>query len=65
VTSKLLGKDYIGIDISEEYVRYAQERLTYAHKERQAVLKEIVLHTIELPFKERKSMGLWDKKIAR
>jgi modification methylase len=65
VASKLLGKDYIGIDISEEYVLYTQERLAQAHKERQAVLKEIALHTTELTFKERKSMGLWNKKIAR
>ncbi|MGC8852376.1 MAG: DNA-methyltransferase [Hydrogenobacter sp.] len=65
VASKLLGKDYIGIDISEEYVRYAQERLAQAHKERQAVFREIALHTIELTFKERKSMGLWNKRSSR
>jgi site-specific DNA-methyltransferase (adenine-specific) len=62
VASKLLGKKYIGIDISEEYVEYAKRRLERAEKERARVLKELSLHSTELTFKERKERGFWNKR---
>jgi modification methylase len=62
VAAKLLGKKYIGIDISEEYVEYAKRRLEKAEKEKVRVLKELSLHSIELTFKERKERGFWKKK---
>jgi DNA modification methylase len=62
VAAKLLGKKYIGIDISEEYVEYAKRRLEKAEKERARVLKELSLHSIELTFKERKERGFWNKR---
>jgi modification methylase len=58
VAAKLLGKDYIGIDISKEYVDYALKRLENAEKEKLRVLKEINLHYVELTFKKRKELGL-------
>jgi modification methylase len=57
-----LGKKYIGIDISEEYVEYAKRRLENAEKEKARVLKELSLHSIELTFKERKERGFWNKR---
>jgi site-specific DNA-methyltransferase (adenine-specific) len=62
VAAKLLGKKYIGIDISEEYVEYAKRRLEKAEKERARVLKELSLHSVELTFKERKERGFWSKR---
>ena len=62
VAAKLLGHDYIGIDISEEYVKFSENRLKNAHQERDRVLKEKMLHTIKLTFKERKKRGMWKDK---
>jgi len=64
VAAKLLGKSYIGIDISQEYVNYTLKRLENANNEKDRVLKELLLHTVELSFKERKQAGLWDKRKA-
>jgi modification methylase len=55
--------DYIGIDISYEYVEYAKKRLEKAEEEKFRVVKEISMHTVELTFEDRKLAGLWDKKI--
>ena len=61
VAAKLLGKKYVGIDISEEYVTYAKRRLENAEKEKESVLKELSLHSVKLTFKERKEKGLIKK----
>ncbi|MEJ7620333.1 MAG: site-specific DNA-methyltransferase [Aquificaceae bacterium] len=63
VSAKLLGKSYIGIDISEDYVRYAEERLRKAEAELIRVKKELMNHSVEWTFEERKSKGLWDKRL--
>ncbi|WP_448584570.1 DNA-methyltransferase [Thermocrinis sp.] len=63
VAAKLLGKSYIGIDISQEYVQYAIKRLENAKKEESRVLKEISLHTVRLSFEERKRAGFWKSRI--
>jgi modification methylase len=62
VAAKLLGKKYIGIDISKEYVEYAKRRLERAEKEKVRVLKELSLHSVELTFKQRKERGFWNKR---
>jgi len=59
VAAKLLGKNYIGIDISPDYVAYAQRRLQEAERERARILKEIALHFTEMTFQERKERGFW------
>ncbi len=61
VAAKILGKGYIGIDISKEYVEYAEQRLKHAEKEKLRVYKEVALHKVELTFKQRKEMGMWEK----
>ncbi|RME11428.1 MAG: site-specific DNA-methyltransferase, partial [Aquificota bacterium] len=63
VSAKLLGKDYIGIDISQDYVEYALKRLERAEKEYAKVLQELSLHSVELTFKERKEKGMWSKRL--
>jgi site-specific DNA-methyltransferase (adenine-specific) len=62
VAAKILNKDYIGIDISEEYVNYAIERLSKADEEKQRVLRELSIHKVQLTFKERKLSGFWNNR---
>jgi modification methylase len=59
VATKLLGKKYIGVDISKEYVDYAKKRLEMVKEEERRVLKELSLYSVELTFKERKARGFW------
>lgn len=59
VAAKLLGKSYIGIDISPEYVAYAEQRLAQAEQERLRLQQEILRHQVELTFAERKARGYW------
>ncbi len=59
VASKFLGHDYIGIEISPDYIRMAEERLKHCERERERVEREINLHAVEKTFKERKEEGKW------
>jgi modification methylase len=54
VAAKLLGHRWIGIDISEEYVRYAQGRLARCEAERPRLQEELSRHRVAKTFKERK-----------
>jgi len=58
VAAKLLGHEFLGIEISEEYRRKALERLLNAEVERKDLLKEVELHQVQLTFQERKKRGL-------
>jgi site-specific DNA-methyltransferase (adenine-specific) len=58
VAAKLLGHEFLGIEISEEYRRKALERISNAEFERKRLLEELELHKVELTFKERKERGL-------
>jgi len=62
VAAKILGHDFIGIDISEEYVKLAEERLKNCEKEKKYVLEEIRKHVVLKTFKERKEKGEWKSK---
>ena len=55
--SKLLNKNYIGIDISKEYIDKAKERLKDSQKELKAVQEELSKHIVNKTFKERKKNG--------
>jgi len=57
VASKLLNKNYIGIDISEEYISYAKNRLENANSEQKIVQEELLKHYVNKTFKERKENG--------
>lgn len=57
VAAKLLGSDYIGIDISKEYVKDSEKRLLNCEKERKIVDEEIERHFVEKTFKDRKNNG--------
>ncbi|MGL6022388.1 MAG: DNA-methyltransferase, partial [Chitinophagaceae bacterium] len=59
VAAKLLQKKYIGIEISDEYNKQAENRLKNYLNENNEVVKELANHTIEKSFKERKDNGEW------
>lgn len=57
VAAKLLGHNYIGIDLSPEYVQLSKTRLENAELERGAINTEISKHTIDDSFADRKRRG--------
>lgn len=58
VAAKLLGHEFLGIEISEEYARLALERLANAELERRELEEELSLHQVRLTFKDRKALGI-------
>jgi site-specific DNA-methyltransferase (adenine-specific) len=57
VAAKLLGHRYFGIDISPEYVEYANNRLVNLENEKKRVKDEKSKHIIDDSFSERKKRG--------
>ncbi len=57
VAAKILGYDFIGIDISPEYCGFAEERLKDYKKEIIDAEEEIRKHIVVKTFKERKLKG--------
>jgi len=57
VAAKLLGHDFIGIDISLEYVDHAKRRLHNCESERRTLLEELEKHRVSKTFSERKQNG--------
>jgi site-specific DNA-methyltransferase (adenine-specific) len=57
VAAKLLGHDFIGIDISPEYVDLAKGRLSNCESERRTLLEELEKHRVSKTFSERKRNG--------
>ena len=65
VSAKLLGHDYIGIEISKEYIKIAEERLKNYKQEKDKVNKELSLHVVKETFKDKKARGLYSNKTNR
>jgi len=59
VAAKLLDADYLGIEISPEYVKMAEMRLNQAEQEKLEVSSEMGKHIVRKTFKERKESGEW------
>ncbi len=57
VSAKILGHNYIGIDISPDYVTFALNRLTNCEDEKQKAQEELGRHIVDDPFIERKKRG--------
>lgn len=57
VAAKLLHKKFIGIDISEEYIKFSEQRLQNASSEKRTVEEEIQKHIVQKTFKQRKENG--------
>jgi modification methylase len=57
VAARLLGHHYIGIDISPDYVEFAEQRVENYESERDVAQAEMDLHVVKDPFKDRKERG--------
>ncbi|GIV29627.1 MAG: methyltransferase [Bacteroidia bacterium] len=57
VAAKALGHDFIGIEISDEYIRYAENRLKNYLNEEKNIKEEMSKHVVTKTFKERKEKG--------
>jgi len=58
VAAKLLGFDYLGVDIGSEYLDYAEERIRNSENERDKIRKEQEIHKVLKTFKDRKERGV-------
>jgi len=54
LAAKLLGSNYIGIDISSEYVKDAEDRIKNFSNYRKVIEEEISKHIVEKTFADRK-----------
>ena len=57
VAAKLLGHDYIGVDIAPDYVALSKERLENCENEREQAEAEKKKHVVKDPFRKRKARG--------
>ena len=57
VAAKLLGHQYIGIDISKEYVEGTKSRLADSVNEQKMVISEMSKHSVKKTFSDRKENG--------
>ncbi len=57
VAAKILGQDYIGIEISKEYIEFAEDRLKNYESELKSDKEEMSKHIVRKTFKERKNKG--------
>ena len=57
VTAKIMGHDFLGIEIANEYIDTAKERLACFENERKAVNAELGKHVVTKTFTERKQRG--------
>ncbi len=65
VAAKILGFDYIGIDMSESYINYAKGRVENSYKEVDKIEKEKSLHQVKKTFKQRKLDGEYKPKTRK
>jgi modification methylase len=62
VASKFLNCEYIGIDISDEYLKLAQNRLDSFETEREVFEQELSKHKVNLSFTQRKELNMFTGK---
>lgn len=65
VAAKLLGHNYIGFDISQQYINQAEARIKNAYSETDTVEEEKRLHKVEKTYADRKREGKWDHMIKK
>ncbi len=65
VAAKILGYDFIGIDISEEYCKFAEDRLVNYQNEEKFAKEEMAKHIVVKTFKERKQKGEFTGKYGK
>jgi len=57
LSARLLGHQYIGIEISKEYIEQAKERLSNSEEERKIFEEEVARHFVKESFSARKEKG--------
>jgi len=65
VASKILGHDFIGIEISNEYISFSKKRLENYRAEIKDADDEMAKHIVEKTFKERKEKGEFTGKYGK
>ncbi len=65
VAAKILGHNFIGIDISKEYVDFSEKRLKNYKTEEKYANEEIARHIVVKTFKERKEKGEFTGKYGQ
>ena len=65
LAAKILGHNYIGIEISPKYIEYAEKRLQNYKNEMQYAQEEMAKHIVEKTFKERKERGEFTGKFGK
>lgn len=65
VAAQSLGCKFIGIDISENYISSAKERLQNAEKELKIIESEKALHKITETFSQKKARGMYQNKTKK
>jgi len=63
VACKLLGKDYIGVDISKKYIEESNNRINNFESERYKLTKELLSHVVVKTYKERQKER--DEKVGK
>ncbi len=57
VAARILGYEYVGIDISEDYCHVAEKRITNYKNKEPIAMEEMQKHIVMKTFKERKQNG--------
>lgn len=57
VAAKLLGHNFIGIDVAPDYVAYSEKRLESYENEREQAINELKKHFVRESFQSRKKRG--------
>lgn len=65
VAAKILGYDFIGIDISQDYCNFADERVNSYKNEEKFALEEMAKHIVLKTFRERKQNGEFTGKYGK
>ncbi len=65
VAAKILGQDFIGIEISNEYIKFTEDRLKNYENELKYANEEIAKHIVTKTFKERKERGEFTGRYGR
>ena len=65
VAADYLGYNYIGIDISQNYIEFAENRLKDYSQEIPKMLDEVNRHKVEKTFKQRKQEGLYKNRKSK
>ncbi|MBI3354040.1 MAG: site-specific DNA-methyltransferase [Nitrospirae bacterium] len=64
VAAKILGHDFIGVEISEDYIKSAESRLQNYRAELKYANEEMAKHIVMKTFKERKERGEFTGKYS-